>query len=316
MADARSKRGHTGRTKSGNVRDVKVQRIGRVTVYKRGKSYCLYYREKGKSTRRKVAGNLATARAMASRTSAALEESRPSPFTFTRVTVATLVDDFVDYCENVKGLSYRTVDRYRGALNHLKDFVEEELPTTRADEVALGAVEDFVRWLRKQSRTRNGAEAGLKRPYTPSGIAFILSTCRTAFNWAAKRRLLPPYADNPFAAFPVEAITQRGESTAEILTAEQQQAFFGTCDDWQKPIFLALALYGLRVGELTHLLISDLDVDQGLLRVRSKPEMLWSVKTGSERVVPLYGLMDEFELEDTALWDDPEDAADPQEEIE
>ena len=70
MADARSKRGHTGRTKSGNVRDVKVQRIGRVTVYKRGKSYCLYYREKGKSTRRKVAGNLATARAMASRTSA------------------------------------------------------------------------------------------------------------------------------------------------------------------------------------------------------------------------------------------------------
>jgi len=144
-----------------------------------------------------------------------------------------------------------------------------------------------VRWLRKQPRTRNGADAGLQRPYAASGIAFVLSTCRTAFNWAAKRRLLPPYSDNPFAAFPVETITQREEHKGDILTAEQQQAFFEACDDWQRPVFLTLALYGLRVGELTHLLISDLDQERAVLRVRSKPEMFWNVKTGNERLLPL-----------------------------
>ena len=40
--------GHTGQTSSGNVKDVKVDRIGPVTIYKRGLSYFLYFREAGK----------------------------------------------------------------------------------------------------------------------------------------------------------------------------------------------------------------------------------------------------------------------------
>ena len=36
-----SPKGQTGRTAGGNTRDVKVERIGPVTIYKRGKTYSL-----------------------------------------------------------------------------------------------------------------------------------------------------------------------------------------------------------------------------------------------------------------------------------
>ena len=38
-------KGHSGWTDTGHTKDVKADRIGRVTIYKRGRSYCLYYRE-------------------------------------------------------------------------------------------------------------------------------------------------------------------------------------------------------------------------------------------------------------------------------
>jgi len=59
-------KGHTGRTGNGSTRDVKVDRIGRVTIYKRGRTYYLYHREKGKTVRQRVEGNLNTARQQAS----------------------------------------------------------------------------------------------------------------------------------------------------------------------------------------------------------------------------------------------------------
>jgi hypothetical protein len=65
MARKAVHKGHTGQTESG-PRDLKVERIGRVTIYKRGKSYAVYYREKGRSVRRRVEGNLNSARQMAS----------------------------------------------------------------------------------------------------------------------------------------------------------------------------------------------------------------------------------------------------------
>jgi len=48
--------------------------MGHVTIYKRGKSFYLYHREPGKSVRRRVDGNLATARLVASQVNTALED--------------------------------------------------------------------------------------------------------------------------------------------------------------------------------------------------------------------------------------------------
>jgi len=115
-------RGHTDRIKAGCTRDVRIERIGRVTIYKRGSVYYLYCREFGKTIRRRVDGNLATARIGASKVNAAIGEGSPSLFSFRRTSPESFVIGYLDYCENVAGQAFSTVGRYRAALSHFKDF--------------------------------------------------------------------------------------------------------------------------------------------------------------------------------------------------
>lgn len=185
---------HTGLTGSGSTKHVKADRIGRVSIYRRGRTYYLYYREHGKSHRRNIDGNLATARATASKVNASLEEGSPSPFGYTSIAVEELIAHFLSYCEDVKRLAFRTLDRYRAALGHFERFTQTRTTGLTADRVDERTIDDFIKWLRKESRARNGGTKGNQDRYTNSGIKFILSVCRTAFGWAGKRRYLAPYS--------------------------------------------------------------------------------------------------------------------------
>jgi integrase len=266
---------------------VKVERIGPVTVYKRGHTYYLYYRQSRVTERRKIDGNLAVARATAHKIADALAERRPSPLSFARTTPQQLADGYRDYVANVQKLALRTRDRYKAALDRFLDFCRDSGIMT-ADAIDLSRVEDFVKWLRGQKRNRNGSATGSRDFYKVGGVRFVLSACRTAFNWAARRRMLPPFTENPFSLFRLDRLREAGETTtAKIFSREQERAFFAACDDWQRPIFAVLAAYGLRLGELTHLLIEDVDLGQGLVTIRSKPWLFWTVKTGRERELPL-----------------------------
>lgn len=280
--------GHSGQTDSGNTRDVKVERIGPVTIYKRGLAYYLYYREAGTSHRQKVEGNLAVARATAFKVSSALADGRPSPIGHQRTSPREMVTGYLSYITDVRNLALRTQDRYRAALDRFLGFCQDA-GITVVDAIDVGRVEDFVKWLRGQTRVRNGASKGKREVYKTGGIKFILSTCRTAFNWAGRRRMLPPFAENPFTAFPIDGLRDRDSRDGErvIFTPAQEVAFFEACDDWQRSIFVTLATYGLRVGELTHMLIEDVNLAAGSFRIRSKPELFWSVKTGRTRELPL-----------------------------
>ncbi len=281
-------KGHTGQTDSGNIRDVKVDRIGPVTIYKRGDTYYLYYRENRKSERRRVEGNLLVARATAAKVAAALGEHRPSPLGFDRTTPEQMTAGYLDYVANVQKLAWRTQDRYRAALDRFQEFCSAA-EISAVDSFDERTVEDFVRWLRGQTRTRNGAKKGKQDAYAVGGVKFILSTCRTAFNWAARRRMLPPYAENAFSRFPIDKLrdTETEDEGMRIFTPEQEKAFFAACNDWQRRIFQTLAAYGLRVGELSNLLIENVDLTAGTIQICSKPELYWRVKTARRRQLPL-----------------------------
>jgi integrase len=280
--------GHTGQTEAGHTRDVKIERVGPVTIYKRGSTYYLYYREGGVSRRQKIDGNLAVARATASKVAASLADGRPSPIGFRRTTPTQMVSGFLDYITDVQKLALRTQDRYRAALERFLDFARAAEVAT-VDAVDERTVEEFVKWLRGQMRARNGSPKGKRDVYKTGGIKFILSTCRTACNWAGRRRMMPPYAANPFTSFPIDKLRDRDEGCKEarVFSPTQERAFFAACSGWQRPIFLTLATYGLRVGELTHLLIEDVDFESGSIKIRSKPEMFWRVKSGRRRELPL-----------------------------
>ena len=138
-----------------------------------------------------------------------------------------------------------------------------------------------MKWLRGQRRARNGSANGSRASYKIGGIKFVLGTCRTAFNWAGRRRMLPPYHENPFKLFPIDKLKDPSEekTAGKLFTADQEKAFFAACGPWQRRIFAVLATYGLRVAELTHLLVEDVDFDQQIVRIRSKPDLMWWIKT-------------------------------------
>lgn len=46
-----------------------------------------------------------------------------------------------------------------------------------------------------------------KRHLLDKGLCYILECCRTLFQFAAKRRHLPPYAENPFSALEIATTT-------------------------------------------------------------------------------------------------------------
>ncbi len=286
---------HTGRTSKGHVREVVVERIGNVTIYKRGTTYSLYYRENRQTERRKIDGNLAVARATAAKVSAALNENRPSPLGFQRTTPQQVVEGYLDYVSNVQQLAWRTADRYRAALTRFRDFCDEA-KISAIDAIDERTVEDFVRWLRAQTRVRNGRRNGKRGSYLLGGIKFILSTCRTAFNWAARRRMLPPYADNPFCRFRADQLRDPNAEDVgkHVFSANQEREFFNACTEWQRGIFLTLACFGMRAGELTHLLVEDVDLDAARIRICSKPEMFWRVKTSRRRELPLVDELQEL----------------------
>ena len=220
---------HTGCTAAGHTRDVKVERVGKVTVYKRGDTYYLYYRQGGVSQRRRIDGNLAV-RATAHKVITALDEGKPSPIAYARTAPDKMVGAFLDAVANVQRLALRTQDRYRAALDRFLDFCQTARLGT-VDLVQEATVEEFVKWLRGLKRTRNGAVKGKRDAYQLGGVKFILSTCRTAFNWAARHRMLPPFAENPFTLFPIEKLKDAADKVEKekLFSPEQESAFFAAC---------------------------------------------------------------------------------------
>jgi hypothetical protein len=155
--------GHTGRTPAGHTRDVKVERIDRVTIYRRGTTYCLYYRQGGLSRRRKVDGNLAVARATAHKIVAALNEGRESPVAFQRTSPKKLVEGFLESVANVQRLALRTQDRYRAALDRFLDYCAAAR-IGHADAIAEATIEDFVKWLRGSAARHHRARSTRAEP--------------------------------------------------------------------------------------------------------------------------------------------------------
>ena len=272
---------------SDRTRYIKVARLGKVTIYRRGSSYWLYFRDGGRSIRKKVDGNLATARATASHVNVHLEQGRTSPFSFQTKPIAQVVNDFLEHCRDVRGLRIRSVRRYRAALDHFLDFVNSKPHLRNIDQVKESTVDEFVSYMRKLKRVRSGEKTGPKDKYKTGGIVFILSTCRTLFNHARKCRLLSPYEENPFSSFPIEKMRTRQSSSVDLLNGSELSRFFKACDDWQFPLLFILSLYGLMAGELAHLLVSDVDMSGERFFIRPKPIMLWYTKTSRERILPI-----------------------------
>jgi integrase len=282
-------------------------RVGRVSLYLHHGALWIYYRDGGKPVRRKVNGSVADGERLAAQVNAQLAAVIGQPLApaeapvpavvhaqpvsgvplqapFTPISVPDLRDRFLDYHEHVLRSSIGTVRRYRAATRHLVEFVGQERTPPQAHEVSPSA---FAAYLRRIEVSPNGHKKTRRRNLRDKGIQFILETCRSMYTFAVKRHHLPPYASNPFSELPLDRFKIEDAKPIFVFTEATELAFFKAASDWAFPIHFTLAKTGLRVGELTHLLIEEVDLEGGWLHVRNKTDLGWRVKTGNERSVPL-----------------------------
>jgi integrase len=262
-------------------------RVGKVTGYLRGRVWYLCYFEHGKRRRPRVGPDRDAARQLAAQVNGQLETGAPSALGFEPLPVPALRDRWLEHHDQVRRSSVHSVARYRTATDHLLRFLDAR-PVRHAGQFSAAHAAAFVRHLRSVRVSPNGHPNTPKRPLLDKGVRYVLECCRALFNFAARRRHLPPYAGNPFAAVEVDRIPVETARPIELLTPDQESAFLRACDGWQFPVFLTLLLTGLRPGELCHLLLpDDLDLGAGLVRVRNKPRLGWQVKTRNQRDIPL-----------------------------
>jgi integrase len=262
-------------------------RIGKVRAYRRNKVWYLCYHECGKRHRPRVGPDASAARQLAAQVNAQLAVGSPAALSFQPITITDLRTRWLEHHEHVLRSSLHTIDRYRTATEHLLRYLDRH-PVRCASHFYLREAEAFVRYLRELEVSPNGHPNTAKRPLLDKGIKYVLECCRALFTFAAKRRHLSPYADNPFSVLEVDRIPVDRARPVHLLTADQERAFLEACDDWQFPLFLTLLLTGLRSGEACHLFLpDDLDLDEMVIRVRNKPNLGWQVKSRNERDVPL-----------------------------
>lgn len=287
MKDSRSNCSNSGQKKK-----QASFRIGRVRGDLRGKVWYLTYFEGGQRQRPRVGSDIQAARTLAAQINGQLASGVPAALSFDAISIVELRDRWLEHHEHVLRSSVQTIARYRTATEHLLRFLTDVQPVRSAAEFKVVQAEAFVRYLRSIEVAPNGHANSHKRRLLDSGIKYVLETCRALFNYAGKRRHLPPYTENPFAILEVERIPVEDAKPIELFTPQQEQRFFEACDDWQFPLFLTLALTGLRPGELVHLLLpDDLDLDAAVLRVCNKTRLGWQVKTRNEREIPLVPIL-------------------------
>jgi integrase len=229
-------------------------RVGRVRAFRRGRVWYLAYYEQGQRRQPRVGPDRDATRQMAAEINGQLEVGAPSALRFEPISIAEVRQRWLDHHEYVRRSSVETIRRYRSATEHLLAFVRGGRPLGRVSDFRPKNAEEFVRYLRGKRVAPNGHPKARQRPLRDAGIKFILETCGSLFNYAARHRHLPPYADNPFRVIDVARMPVEDFRPVVAFSAEQERQFLEACDDWQFPVFLTLLCTGLRPGELVHLI--------------------------------------------------------------
>ena len=164
-------------------------------------------------------------------------------FSFTPLTVGELCRQFLDDHEHIRRSSLATICRYRAALKHLEDFATQSGGNRPAHEVQ---ADNFVRFLRSIHVAPNGHRNAKRRALKDKGVRFILETSRSLYGFAAKKRHMPPYAENPFAGLGGKRFRIEDAKRIFVFDEDTELAFFNAANPWAFPIHFTLAKTGVR----------------------------------------------------------------------
>jgi len=276
------------RRKSSRRAQKERHRVGKVTVYFRKPSWWIYYYENGKTRRIRIGRDREEAERHAAEVNAQITCGVRSTFQFEKVKIEDLVRRWLEHHELVKRSAMRTVNRYRTAIAHLTRFIEERRPSLTMDTLTVPIAEEFVKFLRTVRISPNGSPNAKKVLMRDRGVLSVLRTCRAFWNFAYHHRHVPPYSKNPFTEIRIEAMRIDDMKPKYVLTPDEEAEFLKACSPWEFRVFFTLAFTGMRPGELSHLLVDDVDFETRTMFIRNHHELGWCTKTRNERRVYLF----------------------------
>src|SRR6476659_10110813 len=94
-------------------------RVGKVSAYRRGRTWYLCYFEDGKRRRPRVGPDRDAARQLAAQINGQLEIGAPAALSFEPISVGGLRTRWLEHHEQVLRSSVQSINRYRTATNHL-----------------------------------------------------------------------------------------------------------------------------------------------------------------------------------------------------
>jgi integrase/recombinase XerC len=170
-----------------------------------------------------------------------------------------IIDDYLRYVTEVKGLSAFTESTYRADLRSLREFfyVSNTHPLSKFDREG---VRTYLSWL-----TNLG--------YERASVVRKLSVLRGLFKWLLKQG----YVDED--PVPRYSVMRKGKKLPKFLSIEEVERFFraieeDTCSESVKSrdiaIFELFYSTGIRVREMSGLDVGDVDVDYMQAKVLGK----------------------------------------------
>ena len=184
-------------------------------------------------------------------------------------------------CCQAEGKSAQTVRWYAQKLAYFASFLIAQRLPTELGQISAEGVRSFVRHLQKQVKAdeNNPRKPTADRPLSAHTVAGYVRTLRAFFSWALKEGIL---GQNPMAQVKVPKVPLlqmpffTDEEVNRLLVALRKPSPVGQRN---YTMILLLLDVGLRVSELVHAQMRDLNLSEGYLKV--------SGKGSKERIVPL-----------------------------
>lgn len=168
--------------------------------------------------------------------------------------------NYIDHLRHIKKFSENTVKAYRQDIQQFISFFQEKNLA-----INKGTIRDFISHI--FLKTKNRATVSRK-----------IYALRSFYDYLIR---LGKEEKNPFDMIDVPKVTKKMPS---ILTEKEMFAFLDRLPEENflqlrnKAIFELLYASGLRISELTHLKLEDVDFNEGMIRVMGKGK--------KERIVP------------------------------
>ena len=191
-----------------------------------------------------------------------------------------MIQHFLDYIAIERKYSPRTVEAYRDDLRDFCVFLGVDIEAFKPDEVG---EDDIKSWMLHMVEEQKQSPRSVKRR---------LSALRSFYKWALRLRkvsrdvtakIISPKADKPLPVFFRNEEMQAAEEKMEVESRELKETDISGEDGFEtlRDALIIEMLYqtGMRQAEMLGLTDSDLDLNQGQVRIFGKRR--------KERVVPI-----------------------------